>query len=168
METMDLEGSKELFYMGNMEVVDEVYYWTGMVYNLARKGKEIHYEVSEAKEDYRISKVYNLVILMFMFYEENQVEKEHVKMLYKGPVEDKVEMLEDDVVNMVSPVLCEDDKSRNQKSSFLVHLKVSEDSQEKTGGCTTTQWFGILASTDGMKTMQDCDWSSLEAWRGSL
>ena len=83
-------------------------------------------------------------------------------MLYKGPVEDKVEMLEDDVVNMVSPVLCEDDKSRNQKSSFLVHLKVSEDSQEKTGGCTTTQWFGILASTDGRKTMQDCDWSSLK------
>ena len=43
--------------------------------------------------------IYNLVILMFMFYEENQVEKEHVKMLYKGPVEDKEEMLEDDVVN---------------------------------------------------------------------
>ena len=99
METMDLEGNKELFYMGNMEVVDEVYYWNGMVYNLARKGKEIHYEVSEVKEDYRISKViYNIVILMFMFYEENQVEKENVKMLYKGPVEVKVEMLEDDVV----------------------------------------------------------------------
>ena len=71
---------------------------------------------------------------MFMFYEENQVEKEHVKMLYKGPVEDKVEMLEDVAVKMVSPILLEDDKSRIQKSSFLVHLKVSEDSQEKTGG----------------------------------
>ena len=54
---MDLEGNKELFYMGNMEVVDEVYYCNGMVYNLARKEKEINYEVSEAKEDYRISKV---------------------------------------------------------------------------------------------------------------
>ena len=83
-------------------------------------------------------------------------------MLYKGPVEHKMEMLENDVVDMVSPVLLENDKSRIQRCSFLVHLKISEASQEKTGGCTTTQWFGILASTDGRKTMQDCDWSSLK------
>ena len=114
-ETVDMEGNKEMFYMDNMEVVDEVYYCNGMVldntvqlYNLAWKEKEINYEVSEAKEDYRIRKViYNSVILMFVFYEEHEVEEENVKMLYKGPVEDKVEMLEDGVVNMVSPVLWE-------------------------------------------------------------
>ena len=105
---------------------------------------------------------YNIVILMFMFYKENQVEKENVKMLYKGPVEDKVEMLEDDVVNMVSPVLCEDDKSRSQKSSFLVHLKVSEDSQEKTGGCTTTQWLRV----SGLETIGFGGYNT--SWKGSL
>ena len=31
METVYMEGNKELFYMGNMEVVDEVYYINGMV-----------------------------------------------------------------------------------------------------------------------------------------
>ena len=56
---------KELFYTDNMEVVDEVYYCnvivmdnTVQLYNLAWKEKEINYEVSEAKEDYRIRKEY--------------------------------------------------------------------------------------------------------------
>ena len=69
-------------------------------------------------------------------------------------------------MDMVSPVLLENDKSRIQRCSFLVHLKVSEDSQEKTGavpshsGWEYLGWRLINLETIIPNGQEACDWSS--------
>ena len=73
--------------------------------------------------------------------------------------------LKNEVLMKISPVYFLSQAKKSQeimRCSFLVHLKVFEDSQEKTGGCTTTQWLRV----SGLETIGFGGYNN--SWKGSL